>query len=117
MPTRRSKPSPVMAFTLAVVLFGFFSADTALSQTGSAITSAIAYGTYLHPYAANSLWNSRPVNPVFDTFVIPKSTYFPSIGSGAYSTGVFLASATDAPMTVVEPPCAPSDATRGRFTS
>jgi len=103
MPTRRSKPSPVMAFTLAVVLFGFFSADTALSQTGSAITSAIAYGTYLHPYAANSLWNSRPVNPVFDTFVIPKSTYFPSIGSGAYSTGVFLASATDAPMTVVGP--------------
>jgi hypothetical protein len=92
-----------MAFVPAVVLFGFFSTDTALSQTASASTRAISYGSYLHPYAANSLWNSRPVNPVFDTFVIPKSTYFPTIASGAYSTGVFLASSTDEPMTVVAP--------------
>jgi len=92
-----------MAFTPVVVLFGLLFADTALSQTGPASTSAITYGSYLHPYAASSLWNSRPVNPVFDTFVIPKSTYFPSIGSGAYSTGVFLASSTDGPMTVVAP--------------
>ena len=103
MPTRRSKQFPVMAFTPVVLLFGLFSADTALSQTGPANTSAITYGSYLHPYAANSLWNSRPVNPVFDTFVIPKSTYFPSIATGAYSTGVFLASSTDGPMTVVGP--------------
>ena len=101
MPTKHSKQFPVMAFTLTLVLFGFFSADTALSAPGIASTSAITYGSYLHPYAANSLWNSRPVNPVFDTFVIPKSTYFPSIASGAYSTGIFLASATDGPMTVV----------------
>jgi len=103
MPTRRSKQFPVMAFTLTVGLFGFFSADTALSQTGPERASAITYGTYLHPFAPNSLWNSRPVNPVFDTFVIPKSTYFPSISSGAYSTGIFLAAATDEPMTVVGP--------------
>jgi hypothetical protein len=49
----------------------------------------------------NSLWNSRPVNPVFGTFVIPTSSYFPAVQSGAYSTGVFLASSTDLPMTVV----------------
>jgi len=103
MPTRRSKQLPVIASTLTVALSGFFSAGTALSQTGSASTSAITYGSYLHPYAANSLWNSRPINPVFDTFVIPKSTYFPSIGPGAYSTGVFVASSTDGPMTVVAP--------------
>lgn len=60
-----------------------------------------AFGTYLRPYAATSLWNSRPVNPVFGTFVIPKSSYYPAVQSGAYSTGVFLASATDQPMTVV----------------
>ena len=58
-------------------------------------------GNYLRPYAANSLWNTRPVDPVFGTFVIPKSSYFPTIASGAYSTGVFLASATDQPMTVI----------------
>lgn len=61
------------------------------------------FGTYLRPYAADSLWNSRPLNPVFGTFVIPKSSYFPTVASGAYSTGVFLASATDAPMTIVGP--------------
>jgi len=77
--------------------------QTALSQSGSAIASGITFATPSHPYATTSLWNSRPVNPVFDTFVIPKSTYFPSISSGAYSTGVFLASSTDGPMTVVGP--------------
>jgi hypothetical protein len=61
------------------------------------------FGTYLRPYAADSLWNSRPLNPVFGTFVIPKSSYFPTVASGAYSTGVFLATATDSPMTVVGP--------------
>ena len=63
--------------------------------------STACYGTYLHPYAVDSLWNSRPVNPVFGTFVIPKSSYFPTVASGGYSTGVFLASPTDKPMTVV----------------
>jgi hypothetical protein len=38
---------------------------------------------------------------VFGTFVIPTSSYYPSISSGAYSTGMFLAKATDGPMTVV----------------
>jgi hypothetical protein len=47
------------------------------------------------------LWNSRPLNPVFGTFVIPSSSYFPAIASGGYSTGTFLASATDQPMTIV----------------
>lgn len=87
--------------SLVVALAGLSVCHTALSQTGSTNADAIAYGTYTHPYAANSLWNSRPVNPVFGTFVIPKSTYFPLIASGAYSTGVFLASSTDKPMTVV----------------
>jgi hypothetical protein len=58
-------------------------------------------GNYLRPYAVNSLWNTRPVDPVLGTFVVPKSTYFPTIASGAYSTGVFLAASTDQPMTVV----------------
>jgi hypothetical protein len=72
-----------------------------LCCTRSALAETISYGTYLHPYAVDSLWNARPVKPVFGTFEIPKSTYFPTIASGAYSTGVFLAAATDQPMTVV----------------
>jgi hypothetical protein len=74
---------------------------TAPSQASPQNMSPIAYGSYQRPYAVNSLWNSRPLNPVFGTFVIPKSSYFPTVSSGAYSTGVFLAAATDQPMTVV----------------
>lgn len=89
----------------AIALIGAF-APQLHAQTGtptgtaSASDNAVAFGNYLRPYAANSLWNAKPVNPVFSTYVIPTSTYFPSIASGAYSTGVFLASATDKPMTV-----------------
>lgn len=74
---------------------------TSPSVDDSASSASSNYGNYLRPYAVNSLWNSRPVNPVFGTFVIPTSSYFPAISSGAYSTGVFLASSTDQPMTVV----------------
>jgi hypothetical protein len=73
------------------------------STDGATSTSTSAFGTYLRPYAVNSLWNSRPVNPVFGTFIIPTSSYFPAVQSGAYSTGVFLASSTDQPMTVIGP--------------
>lgn len=75
------------------------SAATASPDTGA----RAAFGSYLRPYAATSLWNARPVNPTFGTFVIPKSSYFPTVASGAYSTGVFLASASDQPMTIVGP--------------
>lgn len=75
--------------------------NSGTNSSASSSSSSIAYGNYLRPYSANSLWNSRPVNPTFDTYVIPKNVYFPSIASGSYSTGVFLASTTDQPMTVV----------------
>jgi len=79
------------------------SATPPASQTTPSNTGDGIFGTYFRPYAANSLWNSRPLNPVFGTFEIPKSSYFPTVASGAYSTGVFLASASDSPMTVVGP--------------
>nr|WP_315217121.1 Atrophin-1 multi-domain protein [uncultured Duganella sp.] len=65
-------------------------------------TTPVAGGfeTYQKPFAATSLWNSRPVNPVLGTYVIPKSSYFPSVQGGAWSTGLFLAKTTDGPMTV-----------------
>lgn len=77
--------------------------DTPVTVTPpvAAPVTGVVTANYLRPYAVNSLWNSRPVNPVFGTFEIPKSSYFPTIASGAYSTGVFLAAATDQPMTVI----------------
>jgi len=92
--------SRLRVLTLIAVLLGPVSSPGALSQNLTD-TKSIESSTYLHPYSVNSLWNSRPVDPVFSTNVIPKSSYFPIIAEGAYSTGVFVASATDKPMTVV----------------
>ncbi len=68
--------------------------------TTTAPASADDWGSYTKPFAADSLWNSRPVNPSFAPDVIPTSTYFPAITASAYSTGMFLASPQDPPVTV-----------------
>jgi hypothetical protein len=62
-----------------------------------------AFESFEVPFSAQSLWNSRPVNPVFDDFVIPTSSYFPALQEGKYSTKCFSASASDGPMTVKPP--------------
>ncbi|BEV15072.1 Atrophin-1 multi-domain protein [Herbaspirillum sp. DW155] len=61
------------------------------------------WGTYLKPFAADSLWNSRPINPTFSNDVIPTSDYYPLVTNGAYSTGIFLATPNDPPVTVTGP--------------
>ncbi|NMG46095.1 Atrophin-1 multi-domain protein [Aromatoleum toluvorans] len=76
----------------------------ALAGSGAVAQSPTVWGSYETPFAATSPWNSRPVNPQFGTFVIPKSSYYPSIAEGAWSTGVFLAGSQDPPVTVVGPP-------------
>jgi len=101
MPIQRSHPFTATALVLAVAFSGSLLSTGALAQADDASKRPAKYGNYLQPYAAHSLWNARPVNPVFGTFVIPKSSYFPAIGPGPYSTGVFLASPTDKPMTVI----------------
>jgi len=60
----------------------------------------IQWGTYENLFSARSPWNSRPVSPVFGEYVIPKSSYVPSVAEGAWSTGVFLAGENDPPVTV-----------------
>lgn len=69
------------------------------AQTTAAPATA-GFETYQKPFAASSLWNSRPLNPVLGTYEIPKSSYYPSVQGGAWSTGIFLAKTTDGPMTV-----------------
>jgi hypothetical protein len=61
------------------------------------------WGSFLTPFAADSLWNARPVKPVFGDAVIPKSSYFPAVATGAYSTGVFLSQVTDGAVVVHGP--------------
>ncbi len=73
------------------------------SGTGGDAPAGPAWGTFERVFAADSLWNSYPVNPVLGDYQIPptkKPEYFPVIAGGAYSTAAFLASKTDPPMTV-----------------
>jgi hypothetical protein len=72
-------------------------------RSGSAAASS-GWGSYLTPFAATSPWNSRPVSPVFGSFVIPKSQYFPSVAAGKWSTRVFLSESGDGPVTVTGAP-------------
>ena len=74
-----------------------------------------AWGTYLKPFAANSMWNSRPVNPVLADYVLPKTEYYPAVGEGAYSTGVFLASGNDGSETISDT-WSPDDEARRSIT-
>lgn len=69
--------------------------------------SYTGFGSYRKLFSANSLWNSRPVNPVLGTFQIPitRDAYtgaviYPSISTGKYSSGIFHAQASDTPMVI-----------------
>ncbi|MET0319473.1 MAG: Atrophin-1 multi-domain protein [Duganella sp.] len=74
---------------------------TATKATATTTSTTSIWGNYTRPFSADSLWNSRPNSPVLDTtFTIPKSSYYPSITPGAYSTGMYLAKTTDAAMTI-----------------
>lgn len=59
-----------------------------------------AWGTYKKPFAANSPWNSRPLNPVLASSQIGASQFNPAVQAGAYSTGIFLAKPSDGPVDI-----------------
>jgi hypothetical protein len=79
---------------------------TALAPIAYAASPALAapaprvWGTYLRPFAADSLWNSRPIRAELNVQVIPPSKFPPTVTEGAFSSGVFLANASDGPVTV-----------------
>lgn len=80
------------------------STGTAASTTPvAAYSNTTRFGNFLRPFAANSMWNARPVNPKFGTFAIPTSSYYPVVGSGAYSAGVFEGMPTDPPAVIYGP--------------
>lgn len=89
---------PAKCAALAIALA---CAAVAQAQTPS---PAANWGTYTKLFSATSPWNSRPVNPVFDTTsVIPTDTFEPTVADGDYSTGIFQATAQDGPVTVYGP--------------
>lgn len=58
----------------------------------------LEFGTAERPFSAQSPWNSRPVDPELGDYEIPKDSYFPTIDSAKWSTGVFVCSRDDKPM-------------------
>lgn len=78
-----------------------------LSTGASAESKKGGWGSYLTPFRADSLWNSRPVDPKFGDFVIPQSSYSPQIAEGKFSTGVYLGKSSDPAMVVEGPPGRP----------
>lgn len=71
------------------------AACTALLVCGTAAAAPPAFGTFTQLFAADSPWNSRPVDPVLGSEVVPKSDYYPDVQAGAWSTGLFLAKPDD----------------------
>lgn len=66
------------------------------------------WGSFDTPFATDSPWNSRPVDPVFSDASVPAAKYAPAIESGKWSTGVFHAlPGKGGPVTVHGPPDKP----------
>ena len=73
------------------------SLGRAINAIFSSPVESGTWGTHAKPFAVDSPWNCRPVNPVFGEFQIPDSTfgYFPSIEGGIFSTVFVRAGASD----------------------
>ena len=82
---------------------GFCRAEPATPLVETPDVQLLEFGTYEHPFSADSLWNSRPRQVAFGDFVIPADKFHPLVGGGKYSTTAFLAKPTDSPMTVYPP--------------
>lgn len=100
---------------LSLLLSSIISAQAATNVqtgqvwvTGAAFNPSVAapaFGTFLRPFAANSPWNSKPVNPVLGTKVVVMPSeaspiHLPQISSDKWSTAVFPTTKEDPPMTV-----------------
>lgn len=89
----RPKSSLAMYFSSIVTLLA--------SLLCASVAFAQGFGTAERPFAANSPWNLRPVKAVLGEAAIPRSSYFPSIAEGRWSTGVFVARESDSAVDVL----------------
>jgi hypothetical protein len=83
-------------------LFINMVAICSISNTYAAtpIANVSKFGQYEQPFSADSLWNSRPIDPNFADSQIPTSVYYPAVQEGKFSTGFFLSKPTDPQITV-----------------
>lgn len=103
-PRKAPRPTRMLAWMLLGIMPITSMAQTTTPTPTSTTTTTTAapkqFGTFARPFHAQSLWNSRPVNPVLGTFEIPKSSYYPAIGPGSLSSAAFEAKTGDKPMVV-----------------
>lgn len=66
----------------------------------SSNVKATDFGTYLNPFAVNSLWNSKPVSTTFSDYVIPNSVYVPTAYTPAFSATCYYTDINDGPTTI-----------------
>jgi hypothetical protein len=79
---------------------GAIAAESVQTTVSGSTAIASSWGTYLKPFSAVSPWNSRPIRPLLEEYVIPKSDFYPLVGAGNYSLEVYLAKSSDAPATI-----------------
>lgn len=81
---------------------GLLLAAAALCAAAGAAAAQgkVRWGTSEAPFAADSPWNSRPIDPVLGDARIPPSRYPPAILSNGWSTRVFVSRPGDPPVTV-----------------
>lgn len=100
LPLHRSTAMPQQSYCISpskrILIAALFSVTSMPAM-------AQEWGSYFKPFAADSLWNSRPVNPTFGDEVIPPTNVLPKVTNKDYSTGIFLASPNDPPMTITGP--------------
>lgn len=75
----------------ALLILIFFAASTQAQNVNK-------FESFEFPFSPQSLWNSKPVSPIFNDFVIPTSNFFPAMQEGKFSTRCFTATANDTPM-------------------
>ncbi|HEY9106911.1 MAG TPA: Atrophin-1 multi-domain protein [Roseateles sp.] len=61
------------------------------------------FGTFERPFAPQSPWNSRPIDPKLEGIEIATAKFYPAVEEGPFSTAAFLASASDGPMEIKAP--------------
>jgi hypothetical protein len=72
------------------------SATARLTVNAQASTGASASRLF----SDQSLWNARPTQFTLGTEIIPTSSYYPTVGTGAYSVTASIAAATDPAVTI-----------------
>jgi hypothetical protein len=89
-------PFSMMLIACDIQSISAASADKRVQEAGE----SPRWGTSKTPFAVDSPWNSRPVEPVLAKTIIPPSKYAPAIMTNGWSTGVFVSKDADPPVTV-----------------